>query len=333
MKVNTMEKSLDIKLEKTRQGKYKPSDFIIADAKDGDMGGGITAFGHVPEDPSRSKSYTGHLEDMREMTTSKLIDVMLMSVSGAERLVNDEVFKNSSVTPAVRLNDTSDIWGPRGSKYKIHPAQNFRSARIDKVIPLVDLGLYSITFSNDLKSDLASLNEFHSFLDNISGKNLRYFLEVFNPQIDIGIDKENLPGYVNDSIVRSLAGLTKEDSPLFLKIPFNGPKAMEELCQYDPGNLIVGVLGGGIGTTRDTFELIRQSEKYGARVALFGRKILFAEVPKLIVTMMRAVVQGEMSTEEAVKMYHSQITEMGISPKLSLEDDLNITDPVLLNDI
>ena len=327
-----MEKSLDIKLEKTRQGKYKPSDFIIADAKDGDMGGGITAFGHVPEDPSRSKSYTGHLEDMREMTTSKLIDVMLMSVSGAERLVNDEVFKNSSVTPAVRLNDTSDIWGPRGSKYKIHPAQNFRSARIDKVIPLVDLGLYSITFSNDLKSDLASLNEFHSFLDNISGKNLRYFLEVFNPQIDIGIDKENLPGYVNDSIVRSLAGLTKEDSPLFLKIPFNGPKAMEELCQYDPGNLIVGVLGGGIGTTRDTFELIRQSEKYGARVALFGRKILFAEVPKLIVTMMRAVVQGEMSTEEAVKMYHSQITEMGISPKLSLEDDLKITDPVLLED-
>ena len=328
-----MEKSLDIKLKKTVQGNYKPSDFIIADAKDGDMGGGITAFGHVPEDPSRSKSYTGHLEDMREMTTSKLIDVMLMSVSGAERLVNDEVFKNSSVTPAVRLNDTSDIWGPRGSKYKIHPAQNFRSARIDKVIPLVDLGLYSITFSNDLKSDLASLNEFHSFLDNISGKNLRYFLEVFNPQIDIGIDKENLPGYVNDSIVRSLAGLTKEDSPLFLKIPFNGPKAMEELCQYDPGNLIVGVLGGGIGTTRDTFELIRQSEKYGARVALFGRKILFAEVPKLIVTMMRAVVQGEMSTEEAVKMYHSQITEMGISPKLSLEDDLKITDPVLLNDI
>ena len=328
-----MEKSLDIKLEKTRQGKYKPSDFIIADAKDGDMGGGITAFGKLQEDPSRSISFTHHLKAMREMTSSKLIDVMLMSVSGAERLVNDEVFKNSSVTPAVRLNDTSDIWGPRGSKYKIHPAQNFRSARIDKVVKLVDLGLYSITFSNDLKSDLASLNEFHGFLNDISGKNLRYFLEVFNPQIDIGIDQENLPGYVNDCIVRSLAGLTKEDSPLFLKIPFNGPKAMEEICQYNPGHLIVGVLGGGIGTTRDTFELIRQSEKYGARVALFGRKILFAEVPKLIVTMMRAVVQGEMSTGEAVKMYHSQLTKMKISPKLTLEKDLKVTDPVLKHDI
>jgi len=328
-----MEKSLDIKLEKTRQGEYKPSDFIIADAKDGDMGGGITAFGKLQEDPSRSISFTHHLKAMREMTSSKLIDVMLMSVSGAERLVNDEVFKNSSVTPAVRLNDTSDIWGPRGSKYKIHPAQNFRSARIDKVVKLVDLGLYSITFSNDLKSDLASLNEFHGFLNDISGKNLRYFLEVFNPQIDIGIDQENLPGYVNDCIVRSLAGLTKEDSPLFLKIPFNGPKAMEEICQYNPGHLIVGVLGGGIGTTRDTFELIRQSEKYGARVALFGRKILFAEAPKLIVTMMRAVVQGEMSTEEAVKMYHSQLTKMKISAKLALEKDLKVTDPVLKHDI
>ena len=333
MKVNKMEKSLDIKLEKTRQGKYKPSDFIIADAKDGDMGGGITAFGKLQEDPSRSISFTHHLKAMREMTSSKLIDVMLMSVSGAERLVNDEVFKNSSVTPAVRLNDASDIWGPRGSKYNIHPAQNFRSARIDKVVKLVDLGLYSITFSNDLKSDLASLNEFHGFLNDISGKNLRYFLEVFNPQIDIGIDQENLPGYVNDCIVRSLAGLTKEDSPLFLKIPFNGPKAMEEICQYNPGHLIVGVLGGGIGTTRDTFELIRQSEKYGARVALFGRKILFAEEPKLIVTMMRAVVQGEMSTEEAVKMYHSQLTKMKISPKLTLEKDLKVTDPVLKHDI
>ena len=328
-----MEKSLDIKLEKTRQGKYKPSDFIIADAKDGDMGGGITAFGKLQEDPSRSISFTHHLKAMREMTSSKLIDVMLMSVSGAERLVNDEVFKNSSVTPAVRLNDTSDIWGPRGSKYNIHPAQNFRSARIDKVVKLVDLGLYSITFSNDLKSDLASLNEFHGFLNDISGKNLRYFLEVFNPQIDIGIDQENLPGYVNDCIVRSLAGLTKEDSPLFLKIPFNGHKAMEEICQYNPGHLIVGVLGGGIGTTRDTFELIRQSEKYGARVALFGRKILFAEAPKLIVTMMRAVVQGEMSTEEAVKMYHSQLTKMKISAKLTLEKDLKVTDPVLKHDI
>ena len=36
---------------------------------------------------------------------------------------------------------------------------------------------------------------------------------------------------------------------------------MEELSSYNPKGLIVGVLGGGKGTTRDTFELVRQSEK------------------------------------------------------------------------
>ena len=36
-----MEKTLDTKLEKIRRGQYKPDDFIIADAKDADMGGGI----------------------------------------------------------------------------------------------------------------------------------------------------------------------------------------------------------------------------------------------------------------------------------------------------
>ena len=33
------------------------------------------------------------------------------------------------------------------------------------------------------------------------------------------------------------------------------------------------------GTTRDTFELLAQGVKYGARVALFGRKIGLAESP------------------------------------------------------
>ena len=67
---------------------------------------------------------------------------------------------------------------------------------------------------------------------------------------------------------------------------------MEEICRYDPGRLVVGVLGGGAGTTRDTLELVRQSEKYGARVALFGRKILASEDPERIVGMMRAVVEA-----------------------------------------
>ena len=101
-----------------------------------------------------------------------------------------------------------------------------------------------------------------------------------------------MPQFVNDAIVRCLAGLTEAERPQFLKIAYNGPKALEELASYDP-SLVVGVLGGGAGTTRDCFELIYQAQKYGARVALFGRKINLAESPLDIVRLMRAVADGD----------------------------------------
>ena len=328
-----MEKSLDRKLENIRRGDYRPTDFIIADAKDGDMGGGITAFGPAKDDPGRFRTFPDHLEAMRRVTTTGLVDIMLMSASAAERLVTEGIFERSPVTPAARLNDATDIWGLRHAGYRTSPARDFRSPRPDKVASLVDIGLYSITFSNDLEHDVGFLASFHRFLDDISGTGLRYFLEVFNPQTDIGIGPDDLPDFVNDCIVRCLAGLTESERPEFLKIPFNGPRAMEELCRYDPGHLIVGVLGGGAGTTRDTLELVRQSEKYGARVALFGRKILFSEDPEQTIRMMRSVVEGEMGTEEAVKAFHAHLAERGVAPKRSLEDDLQVTEPALMHDL
>ena len=41
-----MKKSLDLKLKKIRSHNYSPKDFIIADAKDADMGGGVPAPGN-----------------------------------------------------------------------------------------------------------------------------------------------------------------------------------------------------------------------------------------------------------------------------------------------
>ena len=328
-----MIKSLDRKLENIRKGVYTPVDFIIADAKDGDMGGGITAFGPADDGSGHCRTFPDHLEAMREVTRTGLVDVMLMSASAAERLVGEGLFEGCPVTPAARLNDATDIWGPRHSGYRASPARDFRSPRLERVAELVDIGLYSITFSNDLESDVAFLNAFHRFLDELSGTGVRYFLEVFNPQVDLGIGPEDIPDYVNDCIVRCLAGLTEAEMPRFLKIQYNGPRAMEEICRYDPGHLVVGVLGGGAGTTRDTFELVRQSEKYGARVALFGRKILFSEEPEQTVRMMRAVVEGEVGTKEAVKAFHAHLAERGIAPKRSLEDDLEVTEPVLRRDL
>ena len=116
-----------------------------------------------------------------------------------------------------------------------------------------------------------------------------------------------MPEFVNDAIVRCLAGLTESERPKFLKIAYNGAKALEELTSFDPG-LVVGVLGGGAGTTRDCFELIHQAELYGGRVALFGRKINLAESPLDIVRLMRTVADGALTPLEAVKHYHEALS-------------------------
>jgi hypothetical protein len=151
---------------------------------------------------------------------------------------------------------------------------------------------------------------------------------VFNPNVDAGIAPDMVGHYVNDCIVRCLAGVVQADRPHFLKIAYNGPKALEELASYDP-SLVVGVLGGGAGTARDTFELLAQAERFGARVALFGRKINLAESPLDIVRLMRAVADGEVRPAEAVRAYHGALQQQGIRPARPLADDLAITERVL----
>ena len=328
-----MPKSLKLKLQKIRNQKYKPKDFIIADAKDGDLAMGITTPG--PQRDKQGKIIQGfkklkdYKEAMEVMTKSKLVDIMLMSASVGESLVEKKMFKGSPVTPAIRMNDTSDIWLMRNSNYRSTNPRPFRSARIDRVSKLVDLGLFSVTFSKNVDFDLAMLNSYRNFRIESLEYKFSHFLEVFNPPIDVGMNNQELGDYVNDCIIKAIAGQTKEERPLFLKIAYNGPKAMEELASYDPENLIVGILGGSKGTTRDCFELIYKASKYGAKVALFGRKINLSEDPIGLVQLMRKVVERETTPEEAVKIYHDQLIKKKLIPDRNLKNDLSITDPIL----
>ena len=322
---------LDKKLARIRAGKYAPRDFIIADAKDPDMGPSMTSCGPKREKDgtiTRNRTRREFLESVRAIVDQDIVDVMLTSVSNLEALHAMNVFEDSDVQPVVRLNDTTDIWVMRGATYSKEPSRPFRSASLAKTAKLTDLGLYSITFNNDLDADYDSLLAFQDFRDDAQDNDLRYFLEVFNPNVDTGIDPAVLPHYINDCIIRCLGGLTKSERPEFLKIAYNGPKALEELASFDP-SLIVGVLGGGAGTARDTFELLHQVEKYGARIALFGRKINLAESPLAIVALMREVVSGNVSPAEAVRAYHAELDKEGITPHRSLDDDLAVTEAVL----
>jgi hypothetical protein len=323
--------ALDQKLARIRAGQYTRRDFIIADAKDGDMGPSLTSTGpnRAPDGSwTRYRTRTEFLEQIRAIVAQNIVDVMLLSVSNLERLTAAGVFEGSHVKPAIRANDTTDIWVVRGGTYSSKPSRPFRSANLQHSKPLTDLGLYSMTFNNDLDADYASLNAFRDFRADVQAAGFRYFLEVFNPNVACGLDAAAMPHFVNDSILRCLAGLTTAERPAFLKIAYNGPKALDELASFDP-SLIVGVLGGGAGTTRDCYELLAQAERYGARVALFGRKINLAESPLAMVAMMRRVANGDIGPAEAVKAYHGDLQKAGIKPLRPIEQDNEITEVVL----
>lgn len=317
-------RSLDAKLARIRAGRYTPADFVIADAKDGDMSMGVVTPGLRDGRPRPLAEYRAA---MREMTASGLVDVMLMSLSSAEVLQG--MCDGTAVTPAVRLNDASDIWGFRGASYRTVPAAPFRTARIDRALAVADLGLYAITFYNDLARDVLTLERYAAFRDEAGAAGMRHFLEVFNPAFPIETAGSSLGDFVNDAIARCLAGVASADRPLFLKMPYNGPRQMEELAAFDPGALIVGILGGAAGTTRDTFELVSQAERHGARIALFGRKIYFAEDGVEIVAAMRRVVERVQTPADAVRDYHDRLAKKGLAPARPLEADLEITEAVL----
>src|SRR6266487_3502621 len=219
-------KSLDAKLAEI---KANPSSraFIIADAKDADMAFGVRAPGprsylaRRGERPGRfspeiwTRDEFGYrnlpefLDIIREVVGQGLVDILLMSA-----------YVNSQVTPAARANDATDVWAVRHGCYTREPAQPFRTATIDQIqcgkvecdrsttdFPGANLGLYSVTFVNDLEQDRETLLAFKEFREEAERKAFRYFLEVFDPNVSTGIPPEKLGDFINDNIIRSLAGV------------------------------------------------------------------------------------------------------------------------------
>ena len=330
-------KSLDRKLAALAADPSGCREFILADAKDADMAFGMGAPGRSPErhdSELQFRSLAEYRDQMRQIVEGGLVDIMLMSASTNEELtIRERLFDGSEVTPAVRANDTTDIHVVRGGKIHETASKPFRSASIDHIqcghldceVPErgngADLGLYSVTFANNRDDDLQTIEAYRVFRDEAERKGFRHFLEVFDPNLSNCVAPELLPGFINDLIARTLAGVTSSARPLFLKMVYHGPQATEELVNYDPG-LVIGILGGSAGTTLDAFQLIHEAQKYGARVALFGRKINNAENQLAFVRFLRLIVDGELEPSEAVRAYHAVLEKLEIRPRRSLEDDL-----------
>lgn len=338
-----MQKSLDIKLEALRSDP-EANVFIIADAKDADMAHGIAAPGRSPEAHSgevRFRTLDEYRQQIRDVIRQGVVDIVLMSASTNERLtIEERLFDGSTVTPAARANDTTDIHIARGGVYASEPSRPFRTATIDHIqcgklecAPGerrlgADLGLYSVTFNNILERDLETLAAYREFRHEAEERGFRHFLEVFDPNVPQCLAPAEIGGFVNDLIVRTLAGVTRRGMPLFLKMVYHGPKFTEELCRYSR-DLVVGILGGGAGTTYDAFKLIAEAQRYGARVALFGRKINGAEHQLAFIEFLRLITDGVVSPEEAVAAYHGVLQRLGIRPHRPLEEDMRLLTPVM----
>jgi hypothetical protein len=333
-----MDKSLDRKLAAIHANPDS-KEFILADAKDADMALGIGAPGRSPEAHAgevKFRTLEEYRDQIRAITRQGLVDIMLMSASTNYALtIRERLFDHSAVTPAVRANDTSDIHIIRGSIYAQSPSRPFRSADLDHIqcghidcAPEertlgADLGLYSVTFNNDVEHDLRTLERFHEFRVEAERKGFRYFLEVFDPNVPNAVAPDVLPGYINDMIARMLAGVAPSGRPLFLKMVYHGPQALEELFRFDP-HLVIGILGGASGTTRDAFQLLFDAKKHGAKVALFGRKINHAENQLAFVHFLRLIADDVIGPVEAVKAYHAVLAKLGIRPHRPLDEDLTL---------
>ncbi len=337
-------KSLDRKLASIHADPSGSKEFIIADAKDADMAFGIGAPGKSPENHAgevRLRTLAEYRDQIRQVIEQGIVDIMLMSASTNDILnIQERLFEKSAITPAARANDTSDVFVVRGGAYLPEPSRPFRSATLDHIQcghvdcePAertlgADLGLYSVTFNNRLDEDLRAIEEYKAFRIEAERKGFRHFLEVFDPNVPTSLSSDELPKFINDSIVRTLAGVAQAGRPVFLKVVYHGPRAMEELVTYDP-QLVVGILGGGAGTTYDAFKLISEAQKYGARVALYGRKINSAENQLAFVEFLRLIVDGVISPEEAVRAYHGVLSRLKIKPQRRLDDDLQLQTGVM----
>jgi hypothetical protein len=337
------QKSLDRKLAVLRANP-DANEFILADAKDADMAFGVGAPGKSTAPRNAEAPYRSLAEFrdiIREIVRQELVDIMLMSASTSDVLaVQERLFDDSPVTPAVRANDTTDIHAVRGGKYVEHPAMPFRTATVDHIqcghidcAPAerrrgADLGLYSVTFNNDPVRDRQTLEEYNRFRIEAERKGFRHFLEVFDPNVPGAVAPELLPKFINDMIARCLAGVPQSGRPLFLKMVYHGPQAMEELHRYDP-SLVIGILGGSAGTTYDAFKLLAEAKKYGARVALFGRKINSAENQFVFLRFLRLIAQGQVAPEDGVRAYHAALARLGVRPHRALEADLRLETGVM----
>ena len=254
-----MEKSLDQKLRDIHRDPSGSREFIIADAKDADMAFGIGAPGQSLERHDgevRFKTLAEYRQQIREVIRQGIVDIVLMSASTSELLTLEErLFEDSPVTPAVRANDATDVHAMRRQpRFPRRPRGRFArwlwimpNAGIWIVLPKNAGGASISGCTRSRSTTIANWTAKRSkpttgFARKPSARAFGIFWKCSIRTVPMRFRKSSGPAFINDVIARTLAGVGKSGRPIFLKIAYQGPEAMEALVGYDP-HLIVGVLG------------------------------------------------------------------------------------------
>jgi hypothetical protein len=279
---------------------------LLVFAADPDCGGGMRCFGQGPDGSPRTRAH--FLELCRDITRDGAVDGVLLSPANAETLaVEEDLFRGSPVTPAVRFNAETAVWGPRGGQYRQTFSQPYTIVGLsdEKLNGAVKLGLYSITINNDAASDWLQLAAYLDFARDV-GNNGRWnhFLEVFPPQNN-KMRWEETGEFLADSIARILSHLPQRQRPLFLKTPFTTPKTWRELCDLDP-QVIVGALGGARKGSLETLQLAQNVVENGGRAVLFGRNIIEDPKPRVLCRLLREVLDGKLEARAAFERYQKE---------------------------
>ena len=87
-------KSLDKKLKTIAAGKYKPADFILADAKDPDYAFGVKGTGAIDylDQSGPHRSIPQFRQSIRDIVRQKQMDIMLGAVANIEPLAAEGLF-------------------------------------------------------------------------------------------------------------------------------------------------------------------------------------------------------------------------------------------------
>ena len=307
-----MEKSLDRKLAAIHAD---PScrEFIIADAKDADMALGIGAPGRSPEMHAgevRFKTLEEYRDQMRLITRSGLVDIMLMSASSNHALTfRERLFDESPVTPAVRANDTTDIHLARGASYHLEPSRPFRTASIDHIqCGHLDCAPEERTQRGQPRPVQRHLQQQPRSRPRDARATSTTFAKKPNAKAFATSSRSSTPNVQGRVAARRLAGLYQRhdhaDAGRRRRRPAGRCSSRWSITARgrwrswsgSTRTSSSGILGGSAGTTRDAFQLLHDAQKYGAKVALFGRKINNAENQLAFVHFLRLIVEGQIGS-------------------------------------